>query len=140
MTDKKIFIVHGHDEPLIHDLKNFLQGTLKYPEPTVLSKTAGRGRTIIEAFEDEAEQAGLIFVLLTPDDVMTCGSMQARQNVIFELGYFMGKYSRKSGRVIMLLKGPVVIPSDLNGVKYIRIDNGVEAAGDDIRTAIHAVM
>lgn len=140
MTGKKIFIVHGHDKHLIYDLKEYLQTTLKFPEPTILAEVAGKGRTIIEAFEDEAEQAGLIFVLLTPDDVMESGDRQARQNVIFELGYFMGKYGRKSGRVIMLLKGPLTIPSDLDGVKRISVDNGIEEAGNEIREAIRAVL
>ena len=70
---------------------------------------------------------------------MSDSSMRARQNVIFELGYFIGKLGRKSGRVILLLKGMVDIPSDLNGILYIHIDNGIQEAGEEIRKAIEAI-
>ncbi len=137
--DKKIFIVHGHDGNDRYVLKDYLQNTLHYPEPIILSDTAGRGRTIIECFEDETEHVGLVFVLVTPDDLVNENSKRARQNVIFELGYFMGKLGRKSGRVIVLRKGDVDIPSDLGGILYISIDNGIAAAGEQIRKAIEAV-
>ena len=45
---------------------------------------------------------------------------RARQNVIFELGYFTGKLDR--GRVCALTKGNVEIPSDYDGVLYIPFD------------------
>lgn len=56
---------------------------------------------IIESFEEEAEGVGLVFILLTSDDFMDDTSVWARQNVIFELGYFIGKLGRKSGKVIV---------------------------------------
>lgn len=138
LDNKKIFIVHGHDELSKYTLKDYLQNTLHYPEPVILSEIAGQGRTIIESFEKESENAGIIFVLLTPDD-FTDDAYRARQNVIFELGYFMGKLGRKSGRIIVLLKGNVEIPSDLSGILYIHIDNGIQAAGEQIRKAVEAV-
>lgn len=137
--DEKIFIVHGHDEVSKYELKNYLQNTLKLPEPVILSEVPGQGRTIMECFEEETEKAGIIFVLLTPDDFTDDHLARARQNVIFELGYFIGRLGRKSGRVIVLEKGDVEIPSDLSGILYIRIDHGIKAAGEDIRKAIEAV-
>ena len=53
--------------------------------------------------------------------------------MIFELGVFIGRFGRRSGRVIVLHKGDLEIPSDLAGVIYISIRNGIEAAGEDIR-------
>lgn len=64
---------------------------------------------------------------------------RARQNVIFELGYFVGKFGRKSGRVIMLHKGALEIPSNLQGVIYMDITNGVTLAGEDIRKELEAL-
>lgn len=139
LDDKKIFIVHGHDGNERYVLKDYLQNTLHYPEPVILSDQAGCGRVIIESFEAEAEHAGLVFALVTPDDLVNETSKRARQNVIFELGYFMGKLGRKSGRVIVLRKGNVDIPSDLDGILYISIDNGIAAAGEQIRKAIEAI-
>lgn len=131
----KIFIVHGHDRLVRMELKNYLQNKLKLPEPVILEENMSAGLTIVENFEKYASEAGLVFVLLTPDD-FTGDSVRARQNVILELGYFMGKLGRKSGRIIILCKGDVEIPSDLSGILYIRIDNGILAAGELIREAL----
>ena len=69
------------------------------------------------------KSAASVIVLLTPDDA---GSLQgdendlkprARQNVIFELGFFIGRLGRK--HVCALTKGDVEIPSDYEGIEYI---------------------
>lgn len=62
------FIVHGHDETAKLALKNFLQNTLKFPEPIILHEQPNWGRTVIEKFEDYSAMSALVFVLLTPDD------------------------------------------------------------------------
>ena len=65
---------------------------------------------------------------------------RARQNVIFELGYFIGKMGRKSGRVILLSKGNLDIPSDLSGILRIDIGQGIRTAGEDIRKAVKIAL
>ena len=133
----KTFIVHGHDDEAKLALKNYIQNTLKMDEPIILAEKASGGRTIIEKFEKYSEQCNLIFVLLTPDDQYSDNSKcRARQNVIFEMGYFLGKLGRKSGRVILLYKGNLELPNDISGLVYINIDNGIEAAGEEIRREI----
>lgn len=138
--DEKIFIVHGHDETAIYELKDYLQNTLGFPEPTVLSSVAWKNRTVIEAFEEEAEQVSLVFVLMTPDDIQGDGQFRARQNVVFELGYFLGRLGRRNGRTIVLLRGDVEMPSDISGMLYIRFDHGILAAGEEIRRAVNAAL
>ena len=64
---------------------------------------------------------------------------RARQNVIFELGFFLGKLGRESGKILLLHKGPVEIPSDINGIEYIDISNGIESAGERIRKELRAL-
>ena len=95
-------------------------------EPIILHEQPNRGRTIIEKFE-EYSQVGFAVAPLTPDDV---GALQedvrslksrARQNVIFEFGYFIGRLGRN--RVCALTKGNVEIPSDYDGVIYIPLDD-----------------
>jgi predicted nucleotide-binding protein len=131
------FIVHGHDKALLFELKDYIQNTLKLPEPIVLFQQPNAGRTIIEKFEDYAVTIDIAFVLMTPDDLggktETVLQKRARQNVIYELGYFTGKLGRLSGRVILLHKGPLEIPSDLYGVTYIDVSKGIKEAGEDIR-------
>jgi CheY-like chemotaxis protein len=136
------FIVHGHDDKAKLALKNYLQNTLGLPEPLILHEQANYGRTIIEKFEDYAAMSTLVFVLLTPDDVAASGDdaddlkRRARQNVIFEMGYFLGAIGRKSGRVILLYRPPLELPSDIFGVIYIDISQGIEAAGENIRREV----
>lgn len=133
----KTFIVHGHDGEAKLSLKNYIQNTLKMEEPIILAEKASGGLTIIEKFEKYSEDCNLIFVLLTPDDQYTeNGKYRARQNVIFEMGYFLGKLGRKSGRIILLYKGNLELPNDISGVIYINIENGIEAAGEEIRREI----
>jgi len=139
------FIVHGRNDSAKLELKNYLQNTLHLPEPIVLHEQPELGRTIIEKFEDYAAQSSLVFVLLTPDDVAAAArdpdetKRRARQNVIFEMGYFLGLLGRRSGRVLLLHEGPLEIPSDLSGVVYIDISRGVEAAGERIRREVQNV-
>lgn len=119
----KVFIVHGHDEGAIYKLARFLEN-MKL-EVIILKERPNQGRTIIDKFEDCANEVGFAVVLLTPDDVgsvatATSQGQRARQNVIFELGYFSGKLGR--GRVCVLRKGDVEIPSDLSGVIYTEMD------------------
>jgi predicted nucleotide-binding protein len=136
------FIVHGHDEKLKLQLKNYLQNTLHFSEPIILHEEPSLGRTIIEKFEDVSKDADLAFILLTPDDIVYNSSAtneekrRCRQNVIFEMGYFLAKLGRKGGRVILLYKGEIELPSDISGLIYIDISNGIEVAGEKIRIEI----
>jgi predicted nucleotide-binding protein len=133
------FIVHGHDHKSLFELKDYIQNTLKLGEPVVLRQMPGLGKTLIEKFEREAEAVELVFVLLTPDDKVAAltdpddEKRRARQNVILELGFFLGRLGRESGKILLLHKGPTEIPSDIIGVEYIDITNGIESAGESIR-------
>jgi predicted nucleotide-binding protein len=136
----RAFIVHGHDDAAVLELKNYLQNTMHWPEPIVLREQPNSGRTIIEKFEDYSEQVDCVFVLLTPDDAMASKAAgdirRSRQNVVFELGFFFAHFGRLSGRVIALYKGPNELPSDIQGVVWIGVEKGVQAAGEEIRREV----
>ena len=140
----RTFIVHGHDHQALLELKDYLQNTLKIGEPVVLRQMPGLGKTLIEKFEKEADAVNLVFVLLTPDDKAAAlndpnnEKRRARQNVILELGFFLGKLGRQSGRLLLLHKGSVEIPSDIAGIEFIDITNGIESAGEKIRKELSA--
>ena len=95
----RVFVVHGHDEALKEKVARLLekQGL----EAIILSEQANKGKTIIEKFEENSEAVE---------------KQRARQNVVYEAGYFMGKLGRE--RVIMLVDEGVELPSDLQGVVY----------------------
>lgn len=121
---KKVFIVHGHDSEIKDSVARFIEKLGL--EPIILHEQPNSGRTIIEKFEVFSD-VGFAVILLTPDDVGASTSKKdklqsrARQNVILELGYFMGKLGRQ--RVCPLYKSGVEIPSDYQGVLYTKLDD-----------------
>lgn len=118
-----VFIVHGHDSELKEKTARFIERLGL--SPVILHEQASQGTTIIEKLERHANVKFAI-VLLTGDDIGgAMGSKdeqrsRARQNVIFELGYFIAKLGRS--RVCALYAGDVELPSDYRGVVYVRID------------------
>ena len=123
--DSKVFLVHGRDHGTRDTVARFLE-SLKL-RPVILEEQADKGRTIIAKFEEEAREVRYVVVLLTPDDEGRLGdsgveySPRARQNVIFEFGYFAGTLGRR--HVCALVKGDIEKPSDYDGVVYIPYDS-----------------
>jgi predicted nucleotide-binding protein len=142
-TDNKVFIVHGHDEAAREMVARFIEKMDL--EPIILHEQASGGRTIIEKLEHYGNVSYAV-VLLTPDDEGRAKQEgeslrdRARQNVILELGYFIGLLSRS--HVSALHRGSVEIPTDYLGVLFIPLDDGggwqlrlareLKAAGYDI--------
>ncbi len=151
----KVFIVHGHDEANLYKLRDLLKDRYKL-DCIVMKWKAGQGRTLIEKFEQEAQDAGFAFILMTPDDqiapsegiVVGIGNLglpvkgnthqyfQARPNVIFELGWFYGKLGRD--RVCILSKEKTEIHSDLKGISQIIFNQSVEEKILDIEAELRA--
>ena len=120
----RVFIVHGHDGAPREAVARFI--TKIGLEPVILHEQASRGMTIVEKLEANGN-VGYAVVLLTPDDRGRGKSEEeekprARQNVILELGYFLGRLGRE--RVMAILQGDVEIPSDYMGVVYTRFHDG----------------
>ena len=120
----KIFVIHGHDTSARETVARFLEKLAL--KPIILHELPNEGRTIIEKFENYADVMFAV-VLLTPDDLGRLKEQQhnlrprARQNVVFELGYFIGKLGRK--KVCALLKGDIERPSDCDGILYVPFDD-----------------
>jgi len=143
---KKIFIVHGHDEILKNQVESFLNDIGL--EPIVLHRKPDEGLTLIEKFEKHSD-VGYAIILLTPDDIgypSTESSkkesernieLRARQNVIFEFGYFAGKLGRN--RVCCLYKEGVMLPTDLGGIIYKEVHKDVTQIGISIMKDLKAV-
>jgi CheY-like chemotaxis protein len=127
-----IFIVHGHASDALEALITLVRDDLRLGKPIVIKNEPERGRVIIEKFEKYAKRADLVFALLTPDDLTEEG-LRARQNVIFEIGYFTAALGRKSGRLILLHHHRTQKPSDMDGILTIDITGGVRQAADKIR-------
>lgn len=129
----KVFVVHGHDATLKVDVERFIHEIGL--EPVVLHRQPDHGKTLIEKFEHYSD-VGYAFILLTPDDVAYPASqenllhnqklleLRARQNVIFEFGFFVGRLGRS--KVCCLFKEGVVLPSDLGGLVYKKIEDSLD--------------
>ncbi len=121
-NNKKVFIVHGHNNEIKLDVARTLEKLGL--TPIILHEQPNSGNTIIEKFEENSD-VGYAVVLLTDDD-MGKGknqenlNLRSRQNVILELGFFIGSLSRK--RVCPLYTSGVELPSDMSGVVYTEID------------------
>ena len=120
---RKVFIVHGHDEGTREAVARFVE-KLGF-DPIILHERPNRGRTIITKFREEAAGVGFAIVLMTADDLgrsieYTELKPRARQNVIFELGFFIG--ALRPEHVAALVKGNIDLPSDYDGVVYISMD------------------
>jgi predicted nucleotide-binding protein len=123
----RIFIVHGHDEAM----KQAVARTLEKIglEPIILHEKPSEGRTIIEKFTDYSDVSFAV-VLLSPDDIayakdqpLKDAKLRARQNVIFELGFFIGKLGRNRVLVLYQEEKNFEMPSDYSGVLYTPYDN-----------------
>jgi len=123
-SGRKVFVVHGHDCEAKESAARFLESLSL--EAIILHEQASEGRTLIEKFEMYSEDVAFAVVLLTPDDVGSTAAdarnlrPRPRQNVIMELGYFMGRLGRT--HVCALYKSGIELPSDYQGVVYIELD------------------
>jgi predicted nucleotide-binding protein len=121
-TAEQVFIVHGHDDGAKEAVARFV--TKLGFDPVILHERPNEGRTLIEKFEGHSDVA-FALVLFTPDDTAHSKKdgreeARARQNVVFELGFFIAKLGRE--RVAVLLWEGVAKPSDYDGVVYTPFD------------------
>ncbi len=116
----KVFIVHGHDDGLKNEVARLIEK--QNIEPIILHEQASGGKTIIEKIESNTD-VGFGIVLYTPCDVGSKKGNEndlkdrARQNVVFEHGYLIGKIGREN--VAAIVKGSIETPGDISGVVYI---------------------
>lgn len=125
MDKSKVFIVHGHDGEAKQAVARFVEKIGL--QAIILHEQASSGKTIIEKIEANSN-VGFGIVLYTPCDVGASQEKKdllkprARQNVVFEHGYLMGKIGREN--VCALVKRDIEKPTDIAGVVYIPMDEG----------------
>ncbi|SDE19759.1 Predicted nucleotide-binding protein containing TIR-like domain-containing protein [Bacillus wiedmannii] len=124
IDNKKVFIVHGHDESVKIAVARFLERLAL--KPIILHEQASGGTTIIEKIENNTD-VGFGIVLYTPCDLGKAKNddelqIRARQNVIFEHGYLIAKLGRSN--VCALVKDNIEKPNDISGVVYVNYDSG----------------
>ncbi|KAF3984346.1 MAG: nucleotide-binding protein [Methylococcales symbiont of Hymedesmia sp. n. MRB-2018] len=124
LDTSKVFIVHGHEGETKNEVARLVE-KLGF-ETVILHEQASAGMTIIEKIEKHSN-VGFAIILYTPDDIGAASSdkenfkKRARQNVVFEHGYLIGKISRD--RVATVVKGDIELPNDISGVVYVGESN-----------------
>lgn len=124
VMNNEIFIVHGHDEALKIEVARTIERAGL--DVTILHEKPNEGLTIIQKLEKYAATAGYAVILMTPDDKgkskkETKYKDRARQNVVLEWGYFVGKLG--ADRVCAIHTENIELPSDISGILYITYDN-----------------
>lgn len=121
-----VFVVHGQDDHAKESVARLIEKLgLRV---VILHEQLNQGRTIIDKLLDSSEQVDFAVVLLTPDDVgarvgeESSSRHRARQNVILELGLFLGLLGKQ--RVCTLKRGDIELPTDFQGVVYLDFDDG----------------
>ncbi len=139
---KKIFIVHGHDNEMVQTVARFI---IKLGfEPIILREQPNQGRTIFEKFEDFSD-VDFALVLFSPDDEGKSLEEEIlhkrpRQNVVFELGFFIGRLGRQNVVVLHREVNDFEMLSDFQGVLFepyregweFRVAKEITAAGFDV--------
>lgn len=128
-SNKKVFVVYGHDETAKLQLEALLRRwDLK---PIILDQQASAGQTIIEKLEEYGSDIGYAIILATPDDEGKAKDeakykMRVRQNVVLELGMFLAKLGREKVAILLKEAEDFEKPSDIQGLIYIPFQNKVD--------------
>ena len=143
----KVFLVHGRDEAVKHAVARFLETRVGL-DVVILSERPNLGRSILTKFQEEGDGAAFAVVLMTPDDlgylrpelqppdsVAPVPGLRARQNVIFEMGFFIGQLGVE--RVCALVPPGVDRPTDYDGIVYLPYDDA-EGWQRKLVTELHA--
>jgi predicted nucleotide-binding protein len=117
-----IFIVHGHNTAVQQTVARTIEKLGL--TPIILHEQPNAGKTIIEKFESHSN-VGFAIILLTDDDEGKAKTeidlkKRARQNIVLELGYFIGKLGRS--KVLPWYSETVELPSDIHGLLYVPLD------------------
>lgn len=129
VSNKKVFVVYGHDEIARTQLEALLRRWDL--DPIILDQQASAGQTIIEKLEEYGADVGYAIVLATPDDegkAKTESNYKARvrQNVVLELGMFLSKLGREKVAILLKEDSNFEKPSDIQGLIYIPFQNKVD--------------
>jgi predicted nucleotide-binding protein len=139
-SDAPIFIVHGSDTLRAESVAHTVS-TATGRRTIILRDQPNLGQTLIEKFESHAAAASYAIIVLTPDDHgsradETGTRPRARQNVVFEMGFFCGLIGRRN--VCVLIRPGVEKPSDMDGIVYITFDDGRAWKTELLRELRHA--
>ncbi|WP_411953785.1 TIR domain-containing protein [Alkalibacillus sp. S2W] len=133
---KNVFIIHGHDEGKARELESILSKDFKLT-PYILNDLPDKGAvSLINKFEHYANDCSYAFAIFTPDDVVENNGksyLQARPNVVFELGWFSAKLGRNNVCILLKDGENTEVFSDFQGVMQKRFYSNVREKYREIK-------
>ncbi len=128
-----VFIGHGRSRVWM-DLRDFVRDRLRLPFDE-FNRVPVAGITNIARLSEMLDAAAVAFVVMTAEDEQADGSVQARMNVIHEVGLFQGRLGFT--RAIVLLEEGCEEFSNIQGLGQIRFPKGnIGAKFEDIRLVL----
>jgi len=128
VRSNKIFLVHGPDNEMHTDVTQTLQ-KLEL-DPIILHEKPDGRRTLIDKISDYTHVSFAV-VLVSPNNLVYPKEKSpdeskylANQNVILELGYFLGRLGPQNVVAIYRKKKDFEVPNDYNGVLWIEYKTG----------------
>jgi hypothetical protein len=128
-------VVIGHGRSLLwRELKDFVHDRLGLPWDE-FNRVPVAGITNISRLSTMLDEAAFALLVLTAEDEMADGSLNARQNVIHEVGLFQGRLGFT--RAIVLLEEGCSEFSNIEGLGQIRFPSGnIGAAFEEVRRVL----
>jgi predicted nucleotide-binding protein len=125
-----VFIGHGRSSAW-RELKDFVQDRLSLPYDE-FNRVPIAGMTNIARLSEMLDAAAIALLVLTAEDEMADGGIQARMNVVHEAGLFQGRLGFT--RAIVLLEEGCAEFSNINGLGQIRFPkNKISACFEEVR-------
>lgn len=128
-----VFIGHGRSN-IWRELKDFLQDRLKLPWDE-FNRVPVAGVTNIARLSEMLDAAAIAFLVMTAEDEMADGAVQARMNVVHEAGLFQGRLGFT--RAVVVLEEGCEQFSNIEGLGQIRFPKGnISAAFEEVRRVL----
>lgn len=128
-----VFIGHGRAAAW-RELKDFIQDRVRLPWDE-FNRVPVAGVTNIARLSEMLDASAIAFLVMTAEDEMTDGSLQARMNVIHEAGLFQGRLG--FSRAIVMLEEGCTEFSNVAGLGQIRFPRGnIAAAFEEVRRVL----
>jgi predicted nucleotide-binding protein len=128
-----VFIGHGRSSAW-RELKDFVQDRLNLPWDE-FNRVPAAGVTNIARLSEMLDAAAIALLVMTAEDEMVDGAVQARMNVVHEAGLFQGRLGFT--KAIVLLEQGCEEFSNIQGLGQIRFPKGnISASFEEVRRVL----
>jgi predicted nucleotide-binding protein len=117
-------------------------GLARFTKPKLWEYSFGVAKTTIESLESDVLDYQFAIMIIEPDDAVISRDVEGwapRDNVVFELGLFMGALGRDRVYLLTPNNPSLKIPSDLDGLTRLTYDATSESLRDSLTPAVDEI-